>query len=147
MNVARVLAGPRGRMSAVKRRIFNVLAAVSLVLFMATAGMWARHDGVNVDIEGSEWAWAVVHWPGASGSLVFVHYYPNRDDESGPERTIPWWTAAALTSLAPLIFCVRNRRDRKVFCRANHLCVSCGYDLRATPDRCPECGSAVGPGA
>jgi len=46
----------------------------------------------------------------------------------------------------PLIWAVltlKNER-RKRLAPQDGKCRHCGYDLRATPDRCPECGTATG---
>ena len=46
-----------------------------------------------------------------------------------------------LLGLIVIAFLMR-RRSRKRFEQrlSEGLCTNCGYDLRATPDRCPECG-------
>jgi hypothetical protein len=54
---------------------------------------------------------------------------------------IPWWSLALLFSLCPAVwlFALHRARARQ---RQRH-CLECGYDLRASPDRCPECGSSA----
>lgn len=55
-------------------------------------------------------------------------------------RAIPHWFAATLLAL-PVGWVLLDTKKRRIRRRAAAgLCVHCGYDLRATPDRCPECG-------
>jgi hypothetical protein len=52
---------------------------------------------------------------------------------------IPYWILTMLFA-SPVAWWVWDR-CRSVRRRHAGLCLICGYDLRATPDRCPECGT------
>lgn len=53
--------------------------------------------------------------------------------------TAPHWALALVTAALPAVSLFRWYRSRRRP-RAG-LCTTCGYDLRATPDKCPECGT------
>jgi hypothetical protein len=58
---------------------------------------------------------------------------------------VPYWqvfvVAAVLPAWRAAAWARRRRRNKPGHCSR------CGYDLRATPDRCPECGAVPAKGA
>jgi hypothetical protein len=54
---------------------------------------------------------------------------------------VPFW-AIALTSI-PLPLWMTWRKLRQRSRMTGKQCIVCGYDLRASPSRCPECGTLV----
>jgi hypothetical protein len=49
-----------------------------------------------------------------------------------------YWILAVTFAILPAFWLWRRVRNRS---KLPGLCSVCGYDLRATPDRCPECGT------
>jgi hypothetical protein len=54
---------------------------------------------------------------------------------------VPMWAVAMVTAATPALWL----RRRLGAVRPAGRCALCGYDLRATPNRCPECGSPASP--
>ena len=55
---------------------------------------------------------------------------------------LPWWLLSVPTLLLTALAARRSLRRRRW--RKHGLCLACGYDLRHSPARCPECGTVVG---
>jgi hypothetical protein len=100
------------------RTSFRSLAIRSRSLFAARtyAGFAFEHDRPPANLTASARAW--------SHTMI----------------SVPYWFIALLSLPLPLLALSRWRRERRI--AREGLCPVCGYDLRASPDRCPECGAA-----
>lgn len=80
-------------------------------------------------------------WSIAGFGFSRMKWHSFQTGQSGVDRfaSVPFWFIAFISILPPARWYLGRRREGRT-CRAG-LCPGCGYDLRATPDRCPECGS------
>jgi hypothetical protein len=176
-----------------RRRLFTLLSALSLLLCVAATAVWVRsywktdiviiepagagshsyftivsdqgriwlvHAYVSGDRSGPLLSalstgreWALFVKPCAVPVTVQVksnrspwlpHYGADAAKYASSGAVAPYAMFVCMTALLPLTYYARHVRRRRR--RVQSGCIVCGYDLRATPDRCPECGAVpIGP--
>lgn len=144
------------------RYIFNGLTGLSLVICLATVPLWigasdratlvdyysgSRCYSIAMRWSGIEYSWCPDHGPLEWRVLrLWLRRHGNgfRYERSTPGQSgvigLPYWFICLVSALAPSMWVTARLRHRR--CLPGH-CSKCGYDLRATTNRCPECGTIV----
>lgn len=130
-------------MKRFRRWVVNGIVALSLVLCLATCVLWVRSYFV-VDVFNWTDTYSRTGRLGGGGpdgsSFESGAGFPREFRIYG--NPIPYALVALLTAVLPLEWLLewlRALRRRRLI--AKGICASYGYDLRASPDRCPECGA------
>ena len=155
------------------RLFFIIAAALSLLLCASTTILWTRSFWAPTDLElgASDHGIAIRAERGevelSVGRPTKVYYLmPYRNwsvptlaetcehhlggfgvnwTTIGPfsnrRLVMPSWFLVAAFAVPPVVWLLLwRRRVRRI---REHLCPKCGYDLRASSGRCPECGTAI----
>ncbi|GEM_PF-1612061 len=94
-----------------------------------------RHRGVGPPFVGPINNWQI--------QLSMTGYWQGTGKtETRMLLAVPYWAITIVAVFGCLTLSMWWIRRRRIFVRAiEGRCLRCGYDLRATPDRCPECGT------
>lgn len=136
------------------RGIDTKVGSASGVLYIERSGGWSADPRDQRAFEWSSSRSRIVsvssdHWVGFKLlGFAWVRYSLVVAPRSSPTYlwfvSIPYWFLWCTSVTLPISWIVRRRKALiGYFRKPDGVCKSCGYDLRATPDRCPECGTPV----
>ena len=151
-----------------RRRVFLFFVVLSLMVFVLTIGLairaqfaadsvWVSCGQNSLTAEPLRHHLMVTgfHWPDGLKNEQGRGYYRG---EAALSRDgwytwlasttgnlfvvgIPYWSILIVSIAIPAAWMLKQRNLKQR--RTAGQCLACGYDLRATPDRCPECGMVV----
>lgn len=140
-----------------RRRLLTFLAAALLLLCLTACVLWAR--SYRNQWHGDRFAFGAGPSPwelrSEGGGLTLYRRAPAPWFFAGPSTGgevvlrynwhevigFPYWMIVIATAPLPGMRAAHWMRRRRRASRG--LCLACGYDLRMTPERCPECGVAA----
>ena len=96
-----------------------------------------------------------INWPPPAHRFLGIGWGSRTDSLTPPiytrpaiatssDLTVSFWLLLPLLAVLPAAWLARRVRTHRR--RKNGECLSCGYDLRASTQRCPECGTPIASG-
>jgi hypothetical protein len=134
----------------------TVCSAEGGIFFMTDRALLSGTGRENWPAGRAQWSLSL-YGPGAAGgepvpfpeNMWFGHSAFGRNQprpgvaqETHESLRIPWWPFIAGFGAWPTVRALVWARSRRYVSTGG--CPDCGYDLRCTPDRCPECGRLIG---